>query len=39
MCMIGILKEGNQINGVQQKVQSVTQENFLEVKDDFKPQI
>lgn len=37
--MIGILKEGNQINGAQQKLKSITQENFLEVKDDFKPQI
>lgn len=35
----GIPQEAHQINGAQQKLKSITQENFPEIKDDFLPQI
>ena len=37
--MAGILKEENQITAVQQMLKFIIQENFPEIKDDFKPQI
>lgn len=37
--MAGILKEENQITAVQEMLKFIIQENFPEIKDDFKPQI